>query len=326
MHGRLRTEIEGSFTRNYIYGQDGIVGYEENGEHFTYRKNFFGDITAIYRGTTKVAEYTYDAWGNCTIVFDTNGYGSRNPFRYRGYYWDEDLKMYYLMTRYYDPKTGRFINADAIEYLKPDAINGLNLYAYCRNNPIRYVDPTGHEELTQDEISDFLCGAAIILWAVIMVVLGVACPDSSNSGTGKIWEDNYFDPNLDLKWIDPPPSLGPKSNTEKFSFIDFHVSICQAKLYFDAKRMHSLYIDLLSVSVFAGFDIDEDMYGLFVDIGVFNFGYDGRYLDIGVSGIGAGLGLGWQDGKLIAKYDSVGYWGVDASVDFGLMIKDLLQE
>ena len=143
--GKLRTEIEGNTTRNYIYGQDGVVGYEENGEHFMYRKNFFGDITAIYKSTQKVAEYVYDAWGNCTITYETNGYGSRNPFRYRGYYFDSDLGMYYLTTRYYDPQTGRFINADSIEYLKPEAINGLNLYTYCLNNPIMYVDPYGHD-------------------------------------------------------------------------------------------------------------------------------------------------------------------------------------
>ena len=143
--GKLRTEIAGNTTRTYIYGQDGIVGYEESGVHFMYRKNFFGDITAIYQGTTKIAEYSYDAWGNCTIVSDYNGYGARNPFRYRGYYFDTDLNMYYLMTRYYDPQTGRFINADTPKYLKPKTINGLNLYAYCGDNPIMYVDPTGHD-------------------------------------------------------------------------------------------------------------------------------------------------------------------------------------
>ena len=108
-----------------------------------YRKNLFGDITAIYNGKTKVAEYVYDAWGNCTVTTNVNGYGTRNPFRYRGYYFDTDLNLYYLLSRYYDPKTGRFINADSLDYLDPKTINGLNLYAYCRNNPIMYVDPYG---------------------------------------------------------------------------------------------------------------------------------------------------------------------------------------
>ena len=142
--GRLRCESDDTYTRYFIYGADGIVGYEENGVQFMYRKNLFGDITAIYQGTTKVAEYVYDAWGNCTVTTNVNGYGTRNPFRYRGYYFDTDLNMYYLMTRYYDPQTSRFINADSLDYLDPNTINGLNLYAYCGNNPIMRTDVYGN--------------------------------------------------------------------------------------------------------------------------------------------------------------------------------------
>ena len=92
-------------------------------------------------------KYVYDAWGNCTITHDSNGFASRNPFRYRGYYWDSDLGMYYLITRYYDPTTGRFINSDNLNYLDPHTINALNLYAYCRNNPIMCIDPMGTEAM-----------------------------------------------------------------------------------------------------------------------------------------------------------------------------------
>lgn len=67
-----------------------------------------------------------------------------NPFRYRGYYYDTETKLYYLQTRYYDPETGRFLNMDSIDYADPENLNGLNLYAYCNNNPVMYVDPTGH--------------------------------------------------------------------------------------------------------------------------------------------------------------------------------------
>ncbi len=167
--GKLRTEIDGNTTRNYIYGQDGVVGYEENGVHFMYRKNFFGDIVAIYQGATKIVEYSYDAWGNCTIVSDYNGYGARNPFRYRGYYFDNDLGMYYLTTRYYDPQTGRFINADTIEYLKSDTVNGLNLYAYCGNNPVMNVDPTGHEPLSTTAACLWLMGIFTVLFGAALV-------------------------------------------------------------------------------------------------------------------------------------------------------------
>ena len=67
------------------------------------------------------------------------------PSRYRGYYWDKELNLYYLQTRYYDPQTGRFINADNVGYglTQFELLNGLNLYSYCLNNPIGYTDESG---------------------------------------------------------------------------------------------------------------------------------------------------------------------------------------
>ena len=108
-------------------------------------KNIFGDVTEIYQGSNCVAKYKYDAWGNCT-VYDQNDkvntsidfIGNINPFRYRGYYWCEALQMYHLQTRWYDPTIGRFISPDSYEYLDPETIGGLNLYAYCLNNPVNY--------------------------------------------------------------------------------------------------------------------------------------------------------------------------------------------
>ena len=66
-----------------------------------------------------------------------------NPFRYRGYYFDTETNLYFLQTRYYDPEIGRFITIDDISYLDPETINGLNLYAYCGNNPVMGIDPSG---------------------------------------------------------------------------------------------------------------------------------------------------------------------------------------
>ncbi|MBQ7387399.1 MAG: RHS repeat-associated core domain-containing protein, partial [Clostridia bacterium] len=93
---------------------------------------------------TLVASYTYtDAWGNQVVTY-SNGGGSTgaqyNPFRYRGYYYDRDLVMYYLNSRYYDSKICRFINADSALY---DATLGYNLFAYCENNPVMKYDTTG---------------------------------------------------------------------------------------------------------------------------------------------------------------------------------------
>ncbi len=67
-----------------------------------------------------------------------------NKIIYKGYYYDEESGFYYCKSRYYDPKWGRWISPDSIEYLDPQSINGLNLYCYCGNDPINYCDPSGN--------------------------------------------------------------------------------------------------------------------------------------------------------------------------------------
>ena len=89
-----------------------------------------------------MVEYYYDAWGNHKWTGDET-LAKRNPFRYRGYYYDEETGLYFLKSRYYDPQIGRFINIDSVLYLDPETINGLNLYAYCNNNPVMNVDTDG---------------------------------------------------------------------------------------------------------------------------------------------------------------------------------------
>ena len=135
----------------YAYDESGIASITYNGTLYFVQKNFQGDIVALVdRDGTVVAKYVYDAWGN-TNVYDASGtlntsssfIGNINPFRYRGYYYDAETGLYYLQTRYYDPQAGRFLNADSVDYIAPDLIGGLNLYAYCNNNPVMYSDPEG---------------------------------------------------------------------------------------------------------------------------------------------------------------------------------------
>lgn len=139
----------------YLYDHSGIIGLQIGSTKYYYRKNLFGDIVAIYQGNTKQGEYVYDAWGNHRIfnasgvdITDNSSYNSNvlnlNPFRYRGYYFDAETKLYYLINRYYDPEIGRFMSADDIAYLAPETIGGLNLYAYCNNNPVMNTDPEGN--------------------------------------------------------------------------------------------------------------------------------------------------------------------------------------
>ena len=81
-------------------------------------------------------------------ITDSTHIGILNPFRYRSYYFDTETGLYFLKTRYYDPEIGRFISIDDIAYLDPTTIGGLNLYAYCGNDPVNRYDPTGHFAIT----------------------------------------------------------------------------------------------------------------------------------------------------------------------------------
>ena len=132
----------------YAYDEKGVSGMTVGGKKYYFVRNIFGDVTAIYNTSrVKCAEYGYDAWGTCYTTLDTNGVGSLNPFRYRGYYFVSRIGLYYLTTRFYDYTTGRFINADVPSICFDDGLTlpeGCNLYSYCHNNPISYVDPTGH--------------------------------------------------------------------------------------------------------------------------------------------------------------------------------------
>lgn len=67
-----------------------------------------------------------------------------HPIKYRGYYYDTETGWYYLNARYYSPEWRRFISPDDTSYLDPESVNGLNLYCYCNNDPVNFVDPSGH--------------------------------------------------------------------------------------------------------------------------------------------------------------------------------------
>lgn len=142
--GRL---IKSSDGLEFIYDVTGLTAVRYGGTVYTYGKDLQGNIVGLLDSQGHlVVEYFYDAWGN-HVVRDDSGevkIGEKNPFRYRGYYYDVETGFYYLQSRYYDPEVGRFITIDNIDYADPETINGLNLYAYCNNNPVMFVDPTGH--------------------------------------------------------------------------------------------------------------------------------------------------------------------------------------
>ena len=138
-------------TLSFFYDQQGNrVGMADSSNHFYYYiYNLQGDVIALADASTGklAATYTYDAWGKIVKIngqkpedVASTNIANINPFRYRGYYYDTETGLYYLNSRYYDPDTGRFINADG---QLNEGVLGYNMFAYCENNPVNGSDPDG---------------------------------------------------------------------------------------------------------------------------------------------------------------------------------------
>ena len=140
-------QSDGTNTLYFYYDNASeVVGFNYNNNDYFYVKNMMDDIVAIVDSTgTVVAEYTYSPWGEVTSVTGSNvTLGELNPFRYRSYYYDSDIEMYYLQSRYYDPEICRFINCDDVNYIGvTESEVSYNPFAYCLNNPANNVDSNG---------------------------------------------------------------------------------------------------------------------------------------------------------------------------------------
>ena len=155
------------YTMRYLYDESNSpvgLGLKYPGEslwtYFYFEKNVQGDVIGLYRSDysssrgyygTLVARYSYDPYGRPVSMTNASGttisqtaynVAAYNPFRYRGYRYDGETGLYYLQSRYYDPETCRFINADSYASTGQGLI-GNNMFAYCINNPVRYVDSNG---------------------------------------------------------------------------------------------------------------------------------------------------------------------------------------
>ena len=151
-----------------------------NGVTYTYVHNLQGDVVGILDSAGNlVVEYKYNAWG--TLLSKTGSMagtlGHRNPFRYRGYIYDEETWMYWLKSRYYYPELHRFINADDVEYLGMDGeLLSYNQYSYCRNSPINRFDAEGNWSLPNWAKAAIGVVATVAAVAVTVATGGAALP------------------------------------------------------------------------------------------------------------------------------------------------------
>lgn len=199
----LTEDIRIPITLQYLFDETGKrYGFRSSGMTYLYEFNGQGDVVALYNAGTKMAEYTYDAWGRVISVKSSSGQeitsptdiANINPIRYRGYYYDVDTGLYYLQSRYYDPEVGRFLNVDSV-LGGNDSLLSFNLFAYCGNNPINRIDPTGQSFIA-------IAGLAALVGGIIF-----GCTGSSSVTAA---EKTPIDPS-----VPPPPSSGyvpPKKN------------------------------------------------------------------------------------------------------------------
>ncbi|WP_088831371.1 RHS repeat-associated core domain-containing protein [Paenibacillus tyrfis] len=129
-----------SLKARYVRGK-GLVAREDSQGKAYYLHNGHGDVVELRdsTGNTRLNSYNYDIWGNLASQSEN----IVQPFKYSGELWDNTTGLQYLRARWYDPSMGRFINKDTYE---GDIANplSLNLYTYVKNNPLKYVDHSGH--------------------------------------------------------------------------------------------------------------------------------------------------------------------------------------
>ena len=146
LHGKNVVHMTSGTDELHIFydaqNRPAVVVY--NGTAYAYVKSLQGDIVALLNGAGNVVvSYVYDAWGapigKSGSMAET--LGSVQPFRYRGYVFDEETGLYYLRSRYYNPGWGRFVNADVL--IGAGKLLSHNLFAYCDNVPVSFSDKHG---------------------------------------------------------------------------------------------------------------------------------------------------------------------------------------
>ena len=165
--GQRIQKVDGDETTNYYY-QDGVVAYttDANGEqnsqnligtdgnvlaterfqqnatqYYIYNKDIQGSTSSLVKEDGSAdATYQYTDFGETTIQGDDQ---AKNEVCYTGGIYDQSTELYYLNARYYNPEDGRFMTENSYrgEIMNPET---GHLYVYCANNPVNYVDPSGH--------------------------------------------------------------------------------------------------------------------------------------------------------------------------------------
>ena len=141
--------VNGTLDKKYIYGpgiDEPLAMIDIDGQSETwyyYHFNGLGSVIALSDENGDLVEsYSYNVFGSPTI-YDGDGEeisvsAIGNPYMFTGRRYEQETGLYYYRLRDYNPSLGRFMQNDPIGYA-----GGMNLYAYCSNNPTNWTDPLG---------------------------------------------------------------------------------------------------------------------------------------------------------------------------------------
>ena len=185
---RILAEKKNGTWQQYLYDGDGqLTAMTYKGKDYYFIRDNLRVITGLVDSEGKaVVNYRYNSWGKLLSITGSmaESLGKDNPYRYKGYYYDEETGMYYLKNRYYDPEICRFISADDVTVMidSPMSLGDKNLYAYSDNDPINKKDEDG--DLPQFVVMGLVGAAANV---------GISFVAAKATGQDYGWKDALID-------------------------------------------------------------------------------------------------------------------------------------
>ena len=247
-----------------------------------------------------MVEYNYDAWGNFVaekvrevcIGSVTVDLVSLNAFTYRGYYYDKESGLYYLINRYYDPTTGRYIQPSGASALNLYSNDGSNLYTYANNNPI-CKSKKSEANVDVAALKDALKKPIFLL------------PFKEKHYLKTRWKNKFFD-------IEDPSFCN--LTNEGFELLRWGLTIYNGRFALDDFGQRSFYISIGNLSTYAGINYKK---GIGIDLGgsVFELGFEGKFINVGFSIFTVGVSYMYKDGEFKWS-EGLGLGGFSISIDF----------